>query len=84
MHAEEDFRTALFVERDLSNFNQFRGRSPLLSALAHFYLGKVYEASGKRDQAVNEYQEFLSHFENSSAKLAQIAEARAALQRSMP
>jgi eukaryotic-like serine/threonine-protein kinase len=82
--AEEDLRAALLDERNMSNFNRFRGRSPLLSALAHFYLGRIYESTGKRDQAVNEYQEFLSHFENSRAQLPEIAEARAALQRSMP
>jgi serine/threonine protein kinase/tetratricopeptide (TPR) repeat protein len=82
--AEKDLRNAIFNEKNLSNFNIVRTRSPLLAALAHFYLGQVYEATGKRDQAVNEYQEFLSHFENSRASLPQIAIARAALQRSMP
>ena len=61
-----------------------RSRCPLLAALAHFYLGQVYEATGKRDQAASEYQEFLSHFDNSRASLPQIALARAALQRSLP
>ena len=82
--AEQDFRAAIFDEKNLSNINVMRGHSPLLSALAHFYLGQVLEATGKRDQAVNEYQEFLSHFENSHANLPQIAIARAALQRSLP
>lgn len=82
--AEEDLRIALSRERDLGNFNAIRTRTPLLAALAHFYLGQVYEATGKRDLAVNEHQEFLSHFENSRAQLPQIAEARAALERSMP
>lgn len=81
--AENDFRTVLLVERILSNFNQSRRRTPLYSALAHFYLGQIYDATGKKDQAVNEYQEFLSHFENSKAQLPQIAVARAALQRFM-
>ena len=82
--AEQDLRAAVLEERDQSEINTMRNRSPLLAALAHFYLGQVYEATGKRDQATNEYQEFLSHFENSSARLPQIAQARAALQRSLP
>jgi hypothetical protein len=61
-----------------------RGCVELLVALAHFYLGQVYEARGKREQATNEHQEFLSHFENSRASLSQIALARAALQRFLP
>jgi serine/threonine protein kinase/tetratricopeptide (TPR) repeat protein len=82
--AEQDLRTAVVDERSLSNFNAMRTRSPLRAALAHFYLGQVYEATGKRDQATNEYQEFLSHFDNSRANLPQIALARAALQHSLP
>jgi tetratricopeptide (TPR) repeat protein len=51
--------------------------------LAQFYLGRVLEQSGKKAEAINAYGEFLSHFENSTAKLPQIAEARAALKRLM-
>ena len=82
--AEQDLRAAVIDEKLLESFSTMRTRSPLLAALAHFYLGQVYEATGKREQATNEYQEFLSHFENSRASLPQIALARAALQRSLP
>jgi len=51
--------------------------------LAQFYLGRMLEQTGKKAEAINAYQEFLSHFENSTAKLPQIAEARAALKRLM-
>jgi len=53
----------------------------LAFALVQFYLGKVYEHEGKKTEAINAYQGFLNHFENSTAKLPQIAEARAALKR---
>jgi serine/threonine protein kinase/tetratricopeptide (TPR) repeat protein len=82
--AEQDLRAAVVDERLLSNVNDVRTRSPLRAALTHFYLGQVYEATGKREQATNEYQEFLSHFDKSRASLPQIALARAALQRSLP
>ena len=81
--AEKALKTAIRSERDMSNMGAVRGRSPLLEALAHFYLGQVYDAKGKHDQAVNEYQDFLSHFDRSKAKLPQIAVARAALQHFM-
>ena len=58
-----------------------RSHSPLRAILCHFYLGQVYEATGKHDQAVNEYQEFLSHFESSKTRLPQVADARTALKR---
>jgi tetratricopeptide (TPR) repeat protein len=51
--------------------------------LARFYLGRVLEQTGKKAEAISAYKEFLSHFENSTAKLPQIAEARAALKRLM-
>jgi tetratricopeptide (TPR) repeat protein len=79
--AEQDLRAAIMSEKRMSDFNTIRSHCPVLAALAHFYLGQVYEATGKRDQAANEYQEFLSHFENSHASLPQIPIARAALQR---
>jgi hypothetical protein len=56
-------------------------RSPLVSLLCHFYLGQVHEATGRREQAVSEYREFLSVFDGSATKPAQVAEARAALKR---
>jgi TolB-like protein len=55
----------------------------LSSLLARFYLGKVLEQTGRKAEAISAYKEFLSHFENSTAKLPQIAEARAALKRLM-
>lgn len=39
--------------------------------------------TGKRDQVINEYHEFLSHFENSPTRPAQVGDARAALKRRM-
>jgi tetratricopeptide (TPR) repeat protein len=53
----------------------------LTYALTQFYLGKVLEQSGKKAEALKAYQEFLGHFQNSTAKLPQIAEARAAVKR---
>jgi len=82
--AEQDLRAAIVDDKLLNNFNAMLYRSPLLAALAHFYLGQVYEATGKREQATNEYQEFLSHFENSGCNLPQIDLARVALKRSLP
>jgi len=81
--AEQDLRAAILEENDLSDPNKMLTRSPLRGAMAHFYLGQVYEVTGKRDQAANEYQEFLSHFDHSSASLPQIALARDALTRVM-
>jgi tetratricopeptide (TPR) repeat protein len=79
--AEQLLRRALAAEHYLGTPGALRSRSPLLAMLCQFYLGQVHEATGKRDQAVNEYQEFLSHFEGSRTRLPQVAEARAALKR---
>jgi tetratricopeptide (TPR) repeat protein len=79
--AERQLRLALLRERDVGNWNKVRARTPLLPQLCHFHLGQIYEATGKREQAVNEYQEFASHFEGSKTRLPQVAQARAALKR---
>jgi eukaryotic-like serine/threonine-protein kinase len=81
--AETEFRRTLLLERDLSNFFQLTLRFPAFQILSGFYLGQLYERTGKRDQAINEYQEFLSHFEGSHTSLAQLGEAHTALKRLM-
>jgi serine/threonine protein kinase/tetratricopeptide (TPR) repeat protein len=81
--AETELRAVVRKGRDMSNFSQVAYRMPVMGILAHYYLGQVYEQTGKRDQAVNEYQEFLSHFDNSRAKLKQVDDARAAMKRLM-
>jgi uncharacterized protein HemY len=79
--AEELLRLAANLQRNWSNEGDMVSRSFLTYALSQFYLGKVYERHGKKTEAINAYQEFLNHFESSSARLPQIAEARAALKR---
>jgi tetratricopeptide (TPR) repeat protein len=80
--AEHLLRRTLFLHRWLLTLSgQMHTRSPLVTLLCHFYLGQVYEATGKREQAVSEYREFLSPFEGSTTRLPQIADARAALKR---
>jgi tetratricopeptide (TPR) repeat protein len=81
--AEAEFRTALRLDHDLENYGTLTQRFPLPAVLAHYYLGQIYERSGKHDQAINEYQEFLSHFPSSPSRLAQVGDARAALKRLM-
>jgi hypothetical protein len=41
----------------------------------------LLEQSSTKSAAINAYQTFLSHFENSTATLPQVAEARGALKR---
>jgi tetratricopeptide (TPR) repeat protein len=79
--AERHLRFASNLERLWSSDEAVTAHNFLSYALAQFYLGKVLEQTGKKAEAVNAYQEFLSHFENSTARLPQIAEARAALKR---
>jgi tetratricopeptide (TPR) repeat protein len=80
--AENLLKRALILHRwFLMVFGVNHTRSPLVSLLCHFHLGQVYEATGKRGQAADEYREFLSAFEGSASRLPQIPEARAALKR---
>ena len=81
--AEAGYRTALKQTHNFSNFGNMRGQVPLFALLSHFYLGQLYEATGKSQQAIDEYQSFLSHFEGSRTRMPQVGEARAALKRMM-
>jgi eukaryotic-like serine/threonine-protein kinase len=81
--AETEFRAALRNERSMSNSGVLIQRFPVIGILCHYYLGQLYERTGKHDQAINEYQEFLSHFASSQSRLPQVAEGRSALKRLM-
>ncbi len=81
--AETEFRKSLLYGRRMDNFVDMRAVFPAQAILTHYFLAQMYERDGKRDQAINEYQEFLSHFENSHTKLPQVAEARATLKKLM-
>jgi serine/threonine protein kinase/tetratricopeptide (TPR) repeat protein len=79
--AETELRAVLRIERNLENGQVMAERFPALGILSHYYLGQLYERTDKRDQALNEYQEFLSHFAGSETRLAQVGEARKSLKR---
>jgi tetratricopeptide (TPR) repeat protein len=72
-NAEISFRRAIYRIRAIG--------MPLREHLAHFYLGQIYEATSRHEQAIREYQTFLSHYTNSHSRLPQITQARAALKR---
>jgi len=79
--AEQELQLARRVALDWPSITLIPRHDSLTSALAEFYLAKVLEQEGKKTDAVNLYQEFLSHFENPAARLPQIPEAQAALKR---
>jgi serine/threonine protein kinase/tetratricopeptide (TPR) repeat protein len=81
--AEAEFRASLLRNRSLENSQALTDRFPATGILSHYYLGQLYERTGKRDQATNEYQEFLSHFQSAQPRLAQVGDARTALKRLM-
>ena len=81
--AEKYLRKTLALSRGLSNFGVMRNREPLVEILAHYGLGQIYAQQGKRDQAIDEYQQFLSHFESTRAPLPEVESARTALKQLM-
>jgi len=81
--SEQDFRRTLHASHNTGNLHFMLAHVPLFAVLSHFYLGQLYEATGKSQQAIDEYQSFLSHFEGPRTRLPQVAEARTALKRLM-
>jgi eukaryotic-like serine/threonine-protein kinase len=79
--AENLLRRAIFAERNIESAASTGLRSPLMQMICRFYLGQVYEATGKHEQAIGEYREFLSRFEGSPTRLPQVTDARAAQKR---
>jgi hypothetical protein len=75
---ETELRQTLLLERNMGapNSQSF----PAFEILSHYYLGQG-ERTGKREQAVDEYQDFLSYFLTSHTHLPQIGQARTALKR---
>ncbi|HLK34658.1 MAG TPA: protein kinase, partial [Terriglobales bacterium] len=78
--AEGEFRLVIAFDRNLANYNIMVNRQPLFSLLAHRSLGELYQRAGKRQLAINEYQAFLSCFQNSPTRLPMLAATRQALQ----
>ena len=81
--AEAEFRKTLRLDHDMENYRVMARRFPVVAMLSRYYLGQLYEHTGKRDQAINEYQEFLSYFPSTKAPMPQVVEARTALKRLM-
>jgi serine/threonine protein kinase/tetratricopeptide (TPR) repeat protein len=48
--------------------------------LAYYYLGRIAETQGKKDEARRRYQEFLAHWEKADFNRPEIADAKAKLQ----
>jgi tetratricopeptide (TPR) repeat protein/predicted Ser/Thr protein kinase len=79
--AERQLRTLQVKGRIFGNMRYVAYTDFLSEMLSEFYIGEIYEKTGRKTEAVKAYQDFLSHFEDSDARLPQIAEARAALKR---
>ena len=83
--AERGFQQVIVENRlpSTGDFGATLQQVPLYSILAHYYLGQVYEAANNSQQAIDEYQSFLSHFEGSGAVLPEVEKARGALKKLM-
>ncbi len=77
--AERDFRNLARWMRNLANHRARREAMPLIEHLCYFYLGQIYEATDRRDDAIREYHSFLFHYTHSRSRMPEIAQARAAL-----
>jgi tetratricopeptide (TPR) repeat protein len=58
--AETELRRSLLLGRNQANFRILTFRFPAQEIISHYYLGQLYGHTSRHDQAINEYQEFLS------------------------
>jgi tetratricopeptide (TPR) repeat protein len=79
--AERDLLLAIRQVREIRNSVGIRRRMPVIEQLCRFYLGQMYEATNRREDAIGQYQRFLSPYAKSRSRLPQIGQARSALKR---
>ncbi len=79
--AEADFLHAIRLQRIFGGIWMAAQRYPLEEILSLYYLGQIYERTGRREQAIQSYSAFLARFQNKPVPLPQVAEAREAMKR---
>ena len=81
--AETGFRSVLRNERSSGEHRDFDATISSAWNSVSLLSRPTVRGTSKRDQAINEYQEFLSHFGSSPSRLPQVGEARTALKHLM-
>ena len=68
------------LEKIVNRYDTARITYPGWSAKVHYYLGRAYEASGDHQNASEQYEQFLSIWQDGDAELREISEAKERLE----
>jgi tetratricopeptide (TPR) repeat protein len=69
------------LEKAMSRYDSNRLTFPARSVITHYYLGQAYEAAGRTNDAIEQYEIFLDIWKNADEGLESVEDARARLHR---
>jgi eukaryotic-like serine/threonine-protein kinase len=74
-------KAAAILEKALSRYSNDRIGEPILAVKAYYLLGLVYEKSGWKDKAIENFKEFLDIWKNADPGLPEVVDARQRLEK---
>jgi tetratricopeptide (TPR) repeat protein len=74
-------KAAAILEKALSRYSSDRIVEPILAVKAYYLLGLVYEKSGWKEKAIENFKEFLDIWKNADVGLPEVADARQRLEK---
>ena len=69
------------LEKALSNYMYWRVTFPIQAVKAYYYLGMAYEQTGRNDDAIKQYEEFLDIWKDADPGIVEVIDARTRLSR---
>ncbi|MCJ7482951.1 MAG: tetratricopeptide repeat protein [Thermodesulfovibrionales bacterium] len=74
-------KAATILEKALSRYTNDRIAESILAVKAYYLLGLVYEKSGWKDKAIENFKEFLDFWKDADAGLPEVADAKQRLEK---
>ncbi|MGB7063277.1 MAG: protein kinase [Candidatus Zixiibacteriota bacterium] len=69
-------QAAEVLEKALLRYDKHRAEAPIWSVKAHYSLGQAYERLGRMQDAIGQYEEFLTWWKNADPGFAEIEDAK--------
>ncbi len=69
-------KAVIVFEKAMSRYDDNRRNYPERSVIGHFYLAQAYEAAGRTDDAIKQYEIFLDIWKNADEGLSSVGDAK--------